>query len=69
MDAGVETSSALSLGRLGLGLGNGHAYAATGTVLGVSLTTVLAVAAGVVLVVGLTKLAISSKKSAKADRT
>ena len=60
--------SALSLGGLGLGLGNGHAYAATGTILGLSLGSVFLIAGGTVLViVGLRKLARSSRKKAKTD--
>lgn len=67
MAAEGNMGSALSLGRLGLGLGNGHAYAATGTVLGLSLGTVLMIATGALIVVGLTSLATSGKKKPKAD--
>ena len=64
----VETGSALSLGRLGLALGNGHAYAATGTLLGLSLAAVLVVAGGVLLIMGLTSVATPDRKKAKAER-
>jgi len=64
-----KTGSALSLGRLGLALGKGHAYAATGSILGPAIATVLVIAAGAVLVVGLTSLLTSDKKKPKARQT
>jgi len=50
-----STGSTLSLGGLGLGLGNGHAYAAVGSLLGLTLGVAVVVAAGTLLVVGLSK--------------
>ena len=69
MAAQIKTGSALSLGRLGLALGNGHAYAATGSILTLSLGMVLIIAAGTLLVVELTSLGTSDKKKPKADQT
>lgn len=66
------TGSALSLGggRLGLALGNGHAYAATATILGLSLVkAALVVAGGVLLVVGVKKLMASNSKKPKTAQT
>ena len=59
------TGSALSLGSSGLGLalGNGHAYAATGSVLGLSLGMMLAVVGGVLVAVGLKKLMTPNNKT------
>ena len=68
MAAEGNMGSALSLGRLGLGLGNGHTYAAAGTVLGLSLGTALMIAAGALIVVGLTSLVTSGEKKPKVDQ-
>ena len=66
MGTHAKMGTALSLGGLGLGLGNGHAYAATGAILGLSLGSVLLIAAGAgLLVVGMKKLRASSKKTPK----
>lgn len=70
MGTHANTGTALSLGGLGLGLGKGHAYAATGAILGLSLGSVLLIAAGAgLLVVGMKKLWPSSKKTPKDDQT
>lgn len=60
----TSASSALPLGGgLGLALGNGHAYAATGTVLGLSLGTIaLAVGGTILFIVGIKKLTNSKEK-------
>jgi len=65
----VKTGSAMSLGRLGLALGKGHAYAATGSIFALSLGMALIIAAGTLLVVGLTNLGTSDKKKPKAGQT
>lgn len=66
MAAEGNAASVLSLGGLGLGLGNGHAYAATGSILGLSLGTALVVAAGAVVIMGVASLVTSGKKKPKA---
>ena len=57
----------LSLGSgLSLGVGNGHAYAATGTLLGLSLGAVALVVGGTILfIVGIKKLTSSKEKKTK----
>ena len=57
----------LSLGSgLSLGVGNGHAYAATGTLLGLSLGSVaLAVGGTILFIVGIKKLTKSKKKKSE----
>jgi hypothetical protein len=67
MGLNLKTGSALSAGSgLGLGLGNGHAYAATGSILGMSLGTLaLAVGGTILLIVGIKKLGSSKEKNTK----
>ena len=68
MGLNLKTGSALSAGSgLGLGLGNGHTYAATGSILGMSLGTLaLAVGGTILLIVGIKKLGSSKGKKTKA---
>jgi len=63
------TGSALSLGGSGLGLalGKGHAYAATGSILGLSLGMVLVVVGGALVVVGLKRLMTTNNKAKTAQ--
>ena len=67
----LKTSSTFPLcGGLGLALGNGHAYAATATILGLSLGKVsLIVAGGVLLVVAVKKLVTLNNKKPKTAQT
>jgi hypothetical protein len=64
MSLELKTGSALTAGSgLGLGLGNGHAYAATGSILGLSLGTLaLAVGGTILLIIGIKKLGRSKEK-------
>jgi len=66
---GNTGSAVSSLGGLGLGLGNGHAYAATGSILGLTLGTALVITGGVLVVVGLARMAASAKNKANAAAT
>ena len=67
MSLKLKTGSALTAGSgLGLGLGNGHAYAATGSILGLSLGTfALAVGGTILLIIGIKKLGSSRVKEQK----
>jgi len=70
MGLNLKTGSALGTGGgLGLGLGNGHAYAATGSILGMSLGTLaLAVGGTILLIVGIRKLVNSNEKKSETEK-
>jgi hypothetical protein len=70
MGLNLKTGSALGTGGgLGLGLGNGHAYAATGSILGMSLGTLaLAVGGTILLIVGIRKLVNSNEKKPETEK-